>query len=1782
MAEIDDFDFEGLGSKLTNTILDSFDDALGMIKFSSVGKSLTTALGGVDMAKALSKPLGDGITKLTKNDPNISKAMKDVQKMLEDGFTKVKFKTGPVEVAKISPQVVKLLADTSGLKLPKIKAVDVPVKYKPSELKQLEAVEVPVKYKQSELQQPKAVEVPVIYKPGKLQQLKAVNVDVNYKLTNIPTPKVKAVEVPVKYKLSELPSPKVKSIEIPVKYKADKLEVLKSEPVTVPVEYDYGKFQLPKNQKLEVPVIYKPGKLQQLKAVEVPVLYRPSKLQQLKPVDVLVNYKQGKLPQPKAINIDVNYKPSKLPQPKAINVDVNYKPGKLQQPKSIEVPVVYKQSKLEQLKVKAIDIPVKYKPNELKLPKAPNIVVAVKYLYDKFKLPKTQEVSVKLAPDTTKLMSGLTDVVNKTKSAVNTVFASRSISVNADTTNAEQQIAAAFKETTIPVTAVSQAAQAAQPTSTMDTGSFEKAGNLVREFVILTDEANKKTTITTELYNKIVGIAQKIVSSKRMEAGAVNDIIETLSKKIDVPPVEVGAKVTSVDTSSISDAASKIAPIEISATVSKTKTPTTAATKAPKADYDLTGLASQKKMTTEVTKLLLEQPEKFGMSRKQAAFLGAALKNNLKYQEDINSESDSFVEKLKMMAVKGRETSEEGYKYSAINTEINRLLGNTHKLQLGLNEQRREGIKLALRGKEGSQEALYILENQLEVFEDQARALGHEGKLAEYVSKQLANGVQYTKITQSQTYKTLANLQAQQKITSNLSAAQGDYNNALKQAKADIRIKNQTIQLRLTEQETSELAYQAYQQNLSLRTMGLLTNEQKKQIAINGGLTDEQVKQIKLENHKLRHLREEREIVEHVANYQKEVNEELEKYSMGWKKTKATISAILKDPAFAKSVLFASAVEGARELTHKMHEFKEVGMDAGTAVQAQLHSLSIASIMGLSKSEDVTKSLVTQYGNMNALTSEQVNNVGKLAANNGLAGDEATNMVMAMGRMPGMTRETASHSEEMFKSIGKTKGVIPSQIMKEMAKNTANMAIYSKGGAQGFAMAAASAKRMGVELNTVLSAARKSLDFESSLNAQMEASVMLGKELNMDKLRQATLSGDANAIMREQQNLIKQAGGLENMNVLQKEKLAEMMGMSVEDMQKMNDEAVTQNKYFGEQAGIFSNLLGYSMKYGEGLVTGFTKLAPLVTGVSSLMSIMSTTSMKGIASSVWSTVRGLAAGAVQLTIWLAKMIALGAVKLFGGGKEGVDKVNKFFGKGTSVVEKIKGKKPELPGGSDKVSEVGDKASKASDKTKTVQSGKGVKDFLTNLAAGLKAMGDGKVLFGAVNLIPASIGLVAMIPGVLGAKIMEKIDGKKVKESLLGLAKGIEAFGSGKVTGGALNLIVASIGLVGMIPGALGAFAIQNLVDGKKISKSLSGLSEGIQSFANSKVLLGSLAMILAAPGLLVISIAALPLSIVGALGTVIEKGLKALAKGIGYMGDSSVFKGALGLALVGLSLIPAAIAFKMIQGIDPGAIAVFSVAIIGLSIAAALLGNVAAQMIMGAVAIGILGLALIPMAAAFQMVAGLDPNALLTFGLALVGFSLAAAGLGMIAPLIYVGAGAIAVLGLSLIPFAMAMAIAAPATEKMGAVLKSLSGANSSKNIDLLSKSLFGLAKGLFAVGAAGMLALPTLIALNGITSKPAAPTTPSATPAAATTTAVAPAPKAMPTATAAATTTTVPTTQQAAPAPAPAAGGDMKELMAKFDQLISIMQSGATITMDGQKVASIVQKNIRSIKFNS
>jgi hypothetical protein len=211
---------------------------------------------------------------------------------------------------------------------------------------------------------------------------------------------------------------------------------------------------------------------------------------------------------------------------------------------------------------------------------------------------------------------------------------------------------------------------------------------------------------------------------------------------------------------------------------------------------------------------------------------------------------------------------------------------------------------------------------------------------------------------------------------------------------------------------------------------------------------------------------------------------------------------------------------------------------------------------------------------------------------------------------------------------------------------------------------------------------------------------------------------------------------------------------------------------------------------------------------------------------------------------------------------------------------------------------------------------GFKEKLKNIAEGIKEFSGTKVLAGAINLIPSSVGLVAMIPGSGGARMIQGIDGEKSKASLQGLANGIKEFSGTKVLAGAINLIPSSIGLVAMIPGSLGARMLQG-VDGKKLESSLKGLGKGVATLGNAKVLLGAAAMVAVGIGSLGL-IPAVPIfALLGVVGPLVEAGLKALGKGLSAFGKAAAnpytWLGVLLLAALNVALIPLAYALSLLS-----------------------------------------------------------------------------------------------------------------------------------------------------------------------------------------------------------------------------------------------------------------------------
>ena len=200
---------------------------------------------------------------------------------------------------------------------------------------------------------------------------------------------------------------------------------------------------------------------------------------------------------------------------------------------------------------------------------------------------------------------------------------------------------------------------------------------------------------------------------------------------------------------------------------------------------------------------------------------------------------------------------------------------------------------------------------------------------------------------------------------------------------------------------------------------------------------------------------------------------------------------------------------------------------------------------------------------------------------------------------------------------------------------------------------------------------------------------------------------------------------------------------------------------------------------------------------------------------------------------------------------------------------------------------------------------------------------------------------------------------------------------------------------------------------------------------------------------------------------------------MGKMGGS-VIQGALALGIVAIALIPAAFAFSLLAGVDIGTIIAFSIALPLLALAAAGLGFIAPFIIAGSVALGILGLALIPAAMGFSLISGLNMESILSFTMGVGLLAAATAGLGFMAPFIIMGSVALGILGLALIPLSMGFQAMSDAnTETLVASLAQF--ASLAPGLGLVAASLFAISGGLGAMVIAGIAALPVMGALTGL-----------------------------------------------------------------------------------------------------
>lgn len=208
------------------------------------------------------------------------------------------------------------------------------------------------------------------------------------------------------------------------------------------------------------------------------------------------------------------------------------------------------------------------------------------------------------------------------------------------------------------------------------------------------------------------------------------------------------------------------------------------------------------------------------------------------------------------------------------------------------------------------------------------------------------------------------------------------------------------------------------------------------------------------------------------------------------------------------------------------------------------------------------KDISSQFGIQADLSNDTLQTIATMTNRLGLSSEEAGNLAKfsaATGKeLKGVTEGIIGQVK--FQNINNKTAIKYQDIMQDVAGASAATQLTTSKFPGGIAKAAYQARKLGLSFSTLNSAGANLLNFESSIAAEMEAELLLGKDLNLDKARAAALSGDQAALAAELAKNLGSAEEFGNLNVIQQESLAKAMGMSREEVAKslMSQKAITE------------------------------------------------------------------------------------------------------------------------------------------------------------------------------------------------------------------------------------------------------------------------------------------------------------------------------------------------------------------------------------------------------------------------------------------------------------------------------------------------------------------------------------------------------------------------------------------------------------------------------------------------
>ena len=218
----------------------------------------------------------------------------------------------------------------------------------------------------------------------------------------------------------------------------------------------------------------------------------------------------------------------------------------------------------------------------------------------------------------------------------------------------------------------------------------------------------------------------------------------------------------------------------------------------------------------------------------------------------------------------------------------------------------------------------------------------------------------------------------------------------------------------------------------------------------------------------------------------------------------------------------------------------------------------------------------------------------------GAAEKDVAKLMKLQQGMTGATKESISADlPGMYKEARKA-GVSPAKLMETMAGSSEFLAKYVSGSVKEMGKFAIAAAKGGVSLQAIEASMKGALDWETSIGKEMEASMLLGREINLDRFRQLAFAGDAEGAMSEQLRILKSFGPLENLRIDQKEMIGDLFNTEFGQLVSMQREQDILNSATTQHSSIWGTITAAS---GTALTT-ITGLLPGILAYGSQLTMM--------------------------------------------------------------------------------------------------------------------------------------------------------------------------------------------------------------------------------------------------------------------------------------------------------------------------------------------------------------------------------------------------------------------------------------------------------------------------------------------------------------------------------------------------------------------------------------------------